>query len=130
MGRKRRHASESEKGQSSSPLKRSKCHTNVTPTALARRRAEKPKDNPLIGLRCFICPSTSDEGLLPLEKQANNLVPRCHQNGGTWMAHRICARLLDGVCVFQPSDSEGVVVEGLRSIDRSRFKLVRSPLPS
>jgi hypothetical protein len=32
MGRKRRHASESEKGQSSSPLKRSKCHTNVTTT--------------------------------------------------------------------------------------------------
>lgn len=129
MCRKRRHASDNEKEQTSSPLKRSKYHSNVTPTAFARRRAEKPKYDLLIGLRCFICTSTSDEGLLPLDEQPKNLVPRCHQNGGIWMAHRICAQLLNGVCIFKPSNSEELVVEGIRTIDRCRFKLVRPPLP-
>ncbi len=130
MCRKRRHDSVNEKGPSSSPPKRPKYHTCVAATGVAGRRAEKPKDSPLTGLWCVICASTSIEGLLPIDEQPKNQVPRCHQNGGTWMAHRTCGQLLNGICVFKPSNSEGEVVEGLRSIDRSRFKLVSTPLPS
>lgn len=130
MWRKGRHDPVDEKGQSSSPLKRRKNHTCVSATAVANRHAEKPKDNPLTGLWCVICASTSIEGLLPVDEQPENPVPRCHQNGGTWMAHRTCGQLLNGTCVFKPSNSEGEVVEGLRSIDRGRFKLVSTPLPS
>ena len=128
MSRKRRHDYGNEE-QSSSPLKRSKYYGNVEPTQLVRRRArEKSNDNPLITLRCFICASTSNEGLLPVERQPNNLVPKCRQNGGIWMAHRTCAYLLNGACVFKPSNSKEEVVGGLRCIDPHRFKLVRPPL--
>jgi hypothetical protein len=133
MSRKRRHDPDNGEGQSLSPLKplkRSKYNGNVEATRPTRRRtAEKPKDNPLTAIRCFICASTSNEGLLPLKYQLHGLVPRCHQNCGVWMAHRTCARLLDGAYVFKPSNSEKEVVGGLRNIDPRRFKLVRPPLP-
>ena len=125
MSGKRSHNEE----QPSSPPKRRKYHTNVEHVGLARRlAAEKPKDNLLVALRCYICASTSNEGLLPLEKQPNNPISRCHQNGGIWMAHRICAQLLNGVYVFKPSNSEEEVIRGLQRIDPDRFRLVRPPL--
>ena len=130
MCRKRRHDCDNEEGRPSSPLKRPKYHTNVAPTKLARRAIGKSIGNPLIALRCFICTSTSNEDLLPLEEQPRNPVPKCRQNGGIWMAHRTCAQLLNGVCVFKPSNSEEEVVEGLQRIEPRRFKLVRPLLPS
>lgn len=128
MHHKRGHDPVNEMGQPSPP-KRRKYHTCVAARAVASGRAEKPKDNRLAGLWCVICASTSVEGLLPVDEQPK-LVPPCHQNGGIWMAHRTCGQLLNGICVFKPSNSEGEVVEGLRNIDRGRFKLVSTPLPS
>ena len=70
MYRKRRHDSDREEEQPPFSLKRSKHYRHVGPTGIARRRdIEKPKGNH------FYCVSTTNEGLLLLEKQSDSQMP-------------------------------------------------------
>ena len=113
----------------------------ATPTSKGKLEATTPTSVPtpasalepplspaeaLASLRCFMCVSPSVEYLLPLHHQPRWDLGACRhpQTYGTWEAHRECALLIDETIVCETPGRLRGQVEGVRSIDPERFKLV------